>query len=121
MTPTMLKILKDRQNINVVGFYIGGSWEGFFSDLTPGQRSALKKEFSENSFVISTQWGYDELYITRAGDDWKLKEKPLKPNQKKYELGTEAYEVALEKNFNDKRKAIMKQRIMLDRFVKMIA
>jgi hypothetical protein len=121
MTPTMLTILRDRQNINVVGFYIGGSWQSFFTDLDAAKKKELTKQFSENGFVVATDWGYSELYITKAGEKWKLKNTKLEPSEKKVEKGTDAYEKALDKNFIDQRKMILKQRVMLDRFVKVIA
>jgi hypothetical protein len=119
MTPTMLKILRDRQNINVVGFYIGGSWEGFFHDLDDKGRKEVAKKFKDDGFVIATAWGYNELYITHAGEQWKVREKKLRPQ--KIQKGTDKYEEALSKNFIDQQKSIVKQRVMLDRFVKMIA
>ena len=119
MTPTMLKILRDRQNINVVGFYIGGRWDGFFSNLDNKERKKLEKEFSENGFVIATAWGFSELYITKGGDQWKVKETKIRPT--KIDKGTDEYEKALVNNFAVARKAVLKQRVLLDSFIRQIA
>lgn len=119
MTPTMLTILRDRQDINVVGFYIGGHWRGFFGDLDDAEEKKLTQQFAQDGYVIATDWGYSELYITREGDQWRVKDLELTPDG--VELGTEEYDKKLGENFTAKRKSAMKQRVMLDRFIKMIA
>jgi len=119
MTPTMIRILRDRQNINVVGFYIGGSWESFFHGEDDKSRKEIAKKFKEEGFVVATAWGYNELYITHSGDQWKVKEGKIRPS--KIAKGTDKYEEELTKRFIAERKAVLKQRVMLDRFVKMIA
>jgi hypothetical protein len=128
MTPTMLKILRDRQDIHVVGFYIGGHWSNFFGDADSKRRLELDKQFREDGYVVATDWGYNELYITSPGDALRVHEKSFVPKSgakddkgNAIEKGTPEYEEALAKNFTAQRKAIMKERMMLDRFVKMIA
>ena len=119
MTPTMLQILRDRQDINVVGFYIGGTWRNFFDDLDDKAVKKIAKQFADDGYVVATAWGYNELYITSGGERWKVKDPKIRPT--KIEKGTEEYEKALVKNFAASRKAVLKQRVMLDRFVGMIA
>jgi hypothetical protein len=119
MTPTMVKILRDRNNIHAVCFYIDGSWQHFFSSaLDDAKTKALTKQFAENGFVVSTEWGFDEVYITRRAD-WRVKDIRLRPQ--KIEAGAPKYIDAVEKNFIAQGQNLMKQRIMLDRFVGMIA
>lgn len=119
MTPTMFQILRDFQDINVVGFYINGRWQGFFYDVDDAERKKLQTQFDTDGYVICTTWGYNELYITKVGDQWRIKETPITPTGE--ELGTPEYMEALTKNFITQRKNTRKQRVMLDRFVKMIA
>ena len=115
----MVKILRDRNNIHAVCFYIDGSWQNFFtSTLDDAKTKALTKQFQENGFVISTEWGFDEVYITRRAD-WRVKDVRLRPQ--KIEAGTPEYMKQVEKNFIAQGQNLMKQRLMLDRFVGMIA
>ena len=119
MTPTMVKILRDRNNIHAVCFYIDGSYETFFTtEIDDAKRKQLDKQFSDNGFVVSTEWGFDEVYITKRAD-WRLKDIKLKPS--KIEAGTPEYMKQVDKNFIAQGQNLMKQRLMLDRFVGMIA
>jgi hypothetical protein len=117
MTPMMLQILRDRQNINAVGFFVDGSWEQFFHNIDDLKRKELNRQFNEDGYVIAEGWGYNELYITKPGS-LNVSQKTIKP---KSQLGTEAYETEIGELFTKSRKAVLKQRLMLDRFVKMIA
>jgi hypothetical protein len=119
MTPTMVKILRDRNNINAVCFYVGGQWDNFFTSAIDNvKRTQLNKEFQENGFVISTEWGFNATYITKQAD-WRLKDIRLRPQ--KIEVGTPEYLKQVEKNFIAQGQNLMKQRILLDHFVGMIA
>jgi hypothetical protein len=91
----------------------------FFENLDDAKTKELTKQFNENGFVISTEWGFDELYVTRRGDAWRVKDIRLRPQ--KIEVGTPEYMKQVEKNFIAQGQNLMKQRIMLDRFVGMIA
>jgi len=119
MTPTLVKILKDRNNIHAVCFYIDGSWNMFYKNLDPNKQVMLQKQFEENGYVVCTEWGFDELYITRRSDVGRVKDIKLKPQ--KIKPGSVEYVEAAQKNLALQGKMLMKQRIMLDRFVAMIA
>ena len=119
MTPTMVKILRDREGIHAVCFYIDGSWATFFKDLDDAKQALLNKQFAEDGYVVSTEWGFDEVYITRRGSGWRVKDQKLRPQ--KAVVGTPEFLEDVEKNFMKQGLNMMKQRIMLDRFVKMIA
>jgi hypothetical protein len=119
MTPTMVKILRDRNNIHAVCFYIDGSYNAFFTtEIDSVREAALQKEFTENGFVISTEWGFDEVYITKR-NDWRLNDSKLKPQ--KIEVGSPDYIKEAGNLFVKNGLNMMKQRLLLDRFVKMIA
>ena len=117
--PTVFKILRDRENIHVVGFYINGYWNGFFSDLDDAKTKELDRQFKEDGYVISTEWGYNELYITNSSNTFRLLEKSITPTKAK--SGTEAYMKEIQDNFVKQNVLMAKERIMLERFVKMIA
>jgi hypothetical protein len=112
--------LRDRNNIHAVCFYIVGSWENFFtSDIDDVKRAAIVKQFAEDGYVISTEWGFNEMYITQRGDVWRVKDTKLRPQ--KVEVGTPEYMKKVMENFKKQGLNMMKQRIMLDRFIQMIA
>jgi hypothetical protein len=119
MTPTMVKILRDRNNIHAVCFYIDGSWEHFFTNVDDKVRAEVAKQFQEDGFVVSTQWGFDEVYIVKRSDGWRMKEQSLKPS--KVEVGSPEFLKKAQENFIKQGLQLSKQRIMLDRFIKMIA
>ena len=120
MTPTMVRILRDRNNIHAVCFYIDGEWEYFFtSTIDDAKRADVGKQFNEDGYVVSTEWGFDEVYITKRGDVWRVKDVRLRPQ--KVEVGSPEYIKKLDENFVKQGQNMMKQRIMLDRFIKMIA
>jgi hypothetical protein len=120
MTQVMLRILRDRQNIHVVGFFIGGSYEHFFDKdkMTSESKKQLAESFKEKGYVISKDWGYNELYIIKDGGTLRVKNPELKP---KAAIGTEKYGEALLKSFQEQSGSLMKERILLNSFVQMIA
>jgi hypothetical protein len=119
MTPTMVKILRDRNNIHAVCFYVDGSWEHFFTKVDDKKRKEAAKQFNEDGYVVSTEWGFDEVYIIKRMDGWRVKDVNLKPQ--KVEPGSPEFLKKAQENFIKQGQQLMKQRIMLDRFIKMIA
>jgi hypothetical protein len=111
LTPTLLRVMRDRENINVVGFYVGGSsyFRHFFPLADAMKQTVLEQQLKSDGFVISTEWGYDELYITDV----------VVPQDKEIHASTE--KESLSQSFLNERTATSKERIMLTSFVKMIA
>ena len=119
MTPRMLEILRDRENIHAVGFYVTSHFQSFFFGNQPDQNK-LQKQFGQDGYVISTSWGFDELYILKGGDNLKVKTTAVMTDMKK-DPGDSGYvDEALDK-LSAFSRSTTKQRLMLDRFVKMIA
>jgi hypothetical protein len=118
MTPTMVKILRDRNNIHAVCFYVDGSWEHFFTNVDDKKRKEAAKQYNEDGYVISTEWGFDEVYILKR-TSWRITDTKMKPS--KVEPGTPEFLKKAQENFIKQGQQLMKQRIMLDRFIKMIA
>ncbi len=108
MTPTLLQLVRDRKNVNVVGFFIGTYYESFFKKAN---KSELKRSWDENGFVISTECGYNELYILRSE---RLK---IKDTEKL--MGSNIEDIA--KKFTANLSSMSKQRVILDKFIKQIA
>lgn len=69
MTATLLKILKERTNCNLVGFFIHASgFKGAYHDFygytsTYQHQEATKKMWNDDGFFPVTTSGYDEYYI----------------------------------------------------------
>lgn len=67
MTSTLVKILKDRTNSNVLGFYLHtgglGNIPASMMDTLTGSSPAAKKSWSDHKFASTTNVGYDENYV----------------------------------------------------------
>lgn len=66
VTETFLKMLKERTDSNVIGFFITGSIRSVFNMLNivdPDMRSNLQKSWNANNYVGIETNGYDEYYI----------------------------------------------------------
>lgn len=67
MTTTMVKILKDRTNSNVLGFYLHsgglGSVPAAMLDTLTATSAEAKTSWREHKFVATTKVGYDENYV----------------------------------------------------------
>lgn len=125
MTPVMLEILRDRQNINVVGFYVTQRL-GYALMLNLNEDDDIKtmeKQFDQDGYVVCSNWGFNELYILKGGENLRIKEVSLEPkrNGVKVEPGTPEFLKLATENLAKRGWATRKQRLMLDRFVKLIA
>jgi hypothetical protein len=119
LTPTMFQMLRDRQQINVIGFYVlpedasmGFRLRKFFPDQASMETGL--QEMQRNGFTISTDWGYNELYILFGGS--KLQVLKAESNDGQAAADSTGFE-----RFKAERSSIMKDRVMLDRFVSLIA
>jgi hypothetical protein len=119
MTPAMLQILRDRENINVLGFYVTESLNEYMFSLSPED----KKQFDSDGYVICTNWGFNELYVLKGGERLKATEVALKArrNGSNLEPGQTMYVEEITKSLAARGIATRKNRVMLDRFVRMIA
>ena len=124
MTPTMLQILRDRGEINVVGFYVTSSVAGmFFGDEDDDTSETLHAQFEQDGYVVITNWGFNELYLIKGQDSLRVKNVDLKPTQNGVDIkpGDVNYLKEITKNLAASGQATTKQRLLLDRFIQMVA
>ena len=71
MTTMFLKILKDRTNCNLIGFFIASSLKGhgYMFDETVLNSKSVKDSWSKYNFAGITTAGYDEYYVIKLNDD----------------------------------------------------
>lgn len=117
LTTTMVKILKDRTNSNVLGFYLHsgglGSVPPAMMDGMTGSSSAAQKSWRDNKFASSTNVGYDENYVVDANSMRKMEN---------------VLEIDSNATRNNQAKAFMKfaakkkiNRVLLSRFIERIS
>ena len=125
MTPVMLEVLRDRQNIHAVGFHITNYSEYAFSQFEGGKESSkqMKKQFEESGYAICTSWGFNELYLIKGGENLRVKETSLQPLKYGAPVrpGSPEYIEAVTAKFMEQGTNTRKQRLLLDSFIKMIA
>jgi hypothetical protein len=118
-TATLLRVLKERTNCNLIGFYVFG--EGFrtmmnnFYGYSYDEKFAkeTKKNFEELGFVAVTNSGYDEYYILRAGSlNIKTNNLVIDKGMSKAKIAKAFLSFAEKKSVN---------RVLLQRFIKKIA
>jgi hypothetical protein len=118
-TATLLRVLKERTNCNLIGFYVYG--EGFrtmmhsFYGYNYDDKFAkeAKKSFEELGFVTVTNSGYDEYYILRAGSlNIKTNNLVIDKGMSKAKIAKAFLSFAEKKSVN---------RVLLQRFIKKIA
>jgi len=86
MTSMFLKILKDRTNCNLIGFYITSSLKGhgYMLDETVLNSKTVRDNWAKYNFAGITTAGYDEYYLMKLNDNTRpniLQVDPtMKPN-----------------------------------------
>jgi hypothetical protein len=120
MTDTYLKILKDRANCNVLGFYLAQSSgtgtvrKNDLNWLFPNQNhDAVRSELRKNKMAIADSFGYDEYYVIPSGN-----------------MNTDADELAVDstmtkgkmaKAFAKHMKSKTVNRVLLNKFIEKVA
>ena len=115
-TNVLLKLLKQRANCNLIGFFVGSIREvrSAFSLYIDGERNqdAARDEFKKNDTYVITNSGYDEYYFLRADK--------LDTDDDGFEVTattTRSLVTAFSKYTGNK----VTSRIILNRFIKLIA
>ena len=120
-TTTFYTILKDRCNVNILGFFLTGRRFKYISaDISWGTKNApspndiFKLWKKEKSYVASNYLGYDKLYYIKDGGDLNVENEDfvVKEDASKSQL-TKAF-----KTFNKKK---LTNRIVLKSFAEMVA
>ena len=120
-TTTFYKILKDRCNVNVLGFFLTGRRFKYISqDISWGTKDAptsaeiLKLWKREKSYVASNYLGYDKLYYIKDGED-------LNVGNEDFVVSEDASKSQLTKAFKNFNKKKLTNRIVLKSFAEMVA
>jgi hypothetical protein len=122
MTINLLKILKDRTQCNLIGFYLyqrssfPGVYSNFFeNDITETKfKDAMKKSWSEDKFMPVSNHGYDDYYIINSSAmKYSTDDKLNIQNDMSTAKITQAF-----KKFSEKKSV---NRVLLQRFITKIA
>lgn len=120
-TTTFYKILKDRCNVNILGFFLTGRRFKYISqDISWGTKDAptsaeiLKLWKREKSYVASNYLGYDKLYYIKDGED-------LNVGNEDFVVSEDASKSQLTKAFKNFNKKKLTNRIVLKSFAEMVA
>ena len=122
-TRTFLRVIKDRYNIKTVGFHILSTSRrdigSFIRYNMPDVRNdyylieELRKEIRQNDYALLKNAGRDELYLLPASKQ-KIEEGELK-------VDTEMNARAIARNFGKFLNVKKSSRVVLNRFVSLIA
>jgi Mg-chelatase subunit ChlD len=126
-TNVLLKIIKDRYNATTIGFYIGRNSKrdltwfvrnnitsakgGSIEDMVAVEN--MQKEIRKNDFALLKNCGRDELYIIPASK--------LAINEEELDVSSEMNSKQIAKAFNKYLNVQKTNRILLNRFVGMVA
>ena len=118
ITPILLKILKDRTDCNLIGFFINSSgfkrvYDRYHYGAAVKHHEVSKKSWNDNGFFGVTSAGYDEYYILNAAtfnvSSGKLK---IDANATKRKIASEFIKFSENKSVS---------RVLLSQIVKRIA
>lgn len=126
-TNTLLKIIKDRYNASIIGFYIGrnskrdllwfvrnnvtSSDGGMIEDMIAVEN--MQKEMRKNDFALLTNCGRDELYV--------IPSHKLAIQEEDLSVSSEMNSKQIAKAFNKYLNVQKTNRVLLNRFVNLIA
>ena len=119
VTGVLLRSLRDRHGVNVIGFFVGGS----SSDLRSVLKSChdkydvtdeLKKIRKDKYLVVDDHYGYTEFYIIQGGKD-------LGVGDGKLEVKDDASKRVLVSAFKKHCREKLGNRVILNRFVDLIS
>jgi hypothetical protein len=117
LTSSYIKLLKQRTGCNVIGFYVlsGRELSRVLGDFFPNvaNRDSYVTKFRESKSLIVTNDGYDEYYLLRA--------EGLDIEDKEFEVKENATTRGLVSAFRKYAGNRLNQRVVLNRFIGMIA
>ena len=123
-TPILLKLLKKRvPDMNILGFYVAGSGKAGYvkkdiimQEMKCSWEEATEyyKEINKNKVLVSKQEGYDEYYILPGGAKLDIESGDLD-----VEVG--ASKASLKRAFGKASKGKVTSRILLNKFILMVA
>ncbi len=91
VTPTLLKILKDKTGCNLIGFYITNNYRSNFTNVMVQLTGDLRydrnsdynfadgefRKWKEDKVSVVNNWGFDEYYIIPGGTSLHVKDDDL--------------------------------------------
>ena len=120
-TKVFYQILKDRCNVNILGFFLTGKrFKYISSDISWGTKNApspadiFRLWKKEKSYVASDYLGYDKLYYIKDGQD-------LNVGEEDFVVREDASKSQLTKAFKTFNKKKLTNRIVLKSFAEMVA
>ena len=118
MTNTLVEVLRDKHDVNVVNFYIVPKlkrydmFEFATSDISVDQ---IFSNWRKDGHVIGENYGgWSELYLIRGGKSLDIKDTELTVSQ-------DAKKGEIKRAFSKFNKGKLKNRLLLSKFVDMIA
>jgi hypothetical protein len=123
-TETILRMIKDRHNISVVGFHICENRRGNLNSVLncnlPRFRGdsysvieAWRKEFKQNGFASLKNTGRDDLFL--------IPQESTKIQEGELEVSAEANSRAIARNFGKYLNVKKTSRVLLNRFIALVA
>ena len=91
VTPTLLKILKDKTGCNLIGFYITNNYRSNFTNVMVQLTGDLRydrnsdynfadgefRKWKEDKVCVVNNWGFDEYYIIPGGSSLRVNDDDL--------------------------------------------
>ena len=118
MTNTLVKVLRDKHNCNVVNFYIVDRFKNYdaaefaTADIPP--QTILSKFRKEGHIIAENYGGWSELYLIKGGKDLNVEESVLTVRE-------DAKKGEIKRAFSKFNKGKLKNRVLLSKFVDMVA
>jgi len=118
MTNTLVKVLRDKHNCNVVNFYIVDRFKNYdaaeFATVDIPPQMILSKFRKEGHLIAENYGGWSELYLIKGG-------KNLDVVDVLFETKDDAKKGEIKRAFAKFNKGKLKNRVLLSKFVDMVA
>ena len=118
MTNSLVEVLRDKHNCNVVNFYIVDRFKNYdaaefaTADIPP--QIILSKFRKEGHIIAQNYGGWSELYLIKGGKDLNVAEAI-------FETKEDAKKGEIKRAFSKFNKSKLKNRVLLSKFVDMVA
>ena len=118
MTNSLVEVLRDKHNCNVVNFYIVDRFKNYdaaefaTADIPP--QMVLSKFRKEGHIIAKNYGGWSEMYLIKGGKDLNVEEAI-------FETKEDAKKGEIKRAFSKFNKGKLKNRVLLSKFVDMVA
>ena len=118
VTNTLVEVLRDKHNCNVVNFYLIDRFKHYdaaeFSTADIPAAMILSKYKKEGHIIAENYGGWSELYLIKGGNTLEVNESIL-------EVKEDAKRGEIKRAFAKFNKGKLKNRLLLSKFVDMVA